>query len=170
MSRIFLIGYMGSGKSAMGKLLADKLGLTFIDLDAYIENKYRRTIANIFADEGETAFREMEKNCLHEVSDFEDVVIATGGGAPCFFDNMEHMNSCGETIYLRLTPEHLVQRLSSSKAGVRPLLQNKKGNELLQQITELLKIREPFYMQAQLIIEGSDEEIERQIKLLDSLA
>ncbi|GAB1416506.1 shikimate kinase [Paludibacter sp.] len=158
---------MGSGKSAMGRLLANKLGLTFIDLDAYIENKYRRTIANIFADEGEAVFREMEKNCLHEVSDFEDIVIATGGGAPCFFDNMEYMNGCGETIYLRLTPEHLAKRLSTSKAGVRPLLQNKTGDELLEHITGLLKAREPFYMQAKRIIEGSDEEIERQIKMLE---
>ena len=163
MQRIFLIGFMGSGKTAMGKLFAKWHGLTFIDLDSYIENKFSRTIANIFAEEGEAGFREIEKNCLHEVAEFEDVVIATGGGAPCFFDNMDFMNLCGETIYIRLTPEHLAIRLSSSKSGVRPLLRDKTGDELQQYITETLQKREPFYLQAKRIIEGTDEEIERQI-------
>jgi len=163
MHRIFLIGYMGSGKTAMGKLLAKRLGLTFLDLDSYIENKFRRTIATIFKEDGEAGFREIEKTCLHEVAEFEDVVIATGGGAPCFFDNMDYMNLRGETIYIKLTPEHLAKRLSTSKAGVRPLLRDKTGKELLQHITETLKHREPFYMQAKRIIEGTDAEIERQI-------
>ncbi len=159
MQRIFLIGFMGSGKTAMGKLLAKTSNLHFIDLDAYIENKYRKTIAQIFEEEGEAAFREKERACLHEVADFEDVVISTGGGAPCFFDNMEFMNSRGETIYLKLQPEHLAQRLSSPKANVRPLVKNKTGDELLQYITHLLSIREPFYLQSQRIVEGSDAEI-----------
>lgn len=163
MQRIFLIGYMGSGKSAMGRLLAKSRGLTFTDLDAYIEGKYHKTIAQIFADEGEAAFREKEMKCLREVADFEDIVIATGGGTPCFYDNMEVMNNAGTTIYLRLTPEHIAMRLSSSKTGVRPLLREKTGEELLKFIRETLAKREPFYLQAQKIIEGSDEEIERLI-------
>ncbi|MDD2284573.1 MAG: shikimate kinase [Paludibacter sp.] len=163
MQRIFLVGFMGSGKTAMGKLLAKRHGLTFIDLDSYIENKFRRTVARIFAEDGETSFREIEKNCLHEVAEFEDVVIATGGGVPCFFDNMDFMNQRGETIYIRLTPEHLAERLSSSRAGVRPLLKNKTGDELQQYITETLQKREPYYLRAKRIIEGTDEEIERQM-------
>jgi len=99
MQRIFLVGFMGSGKTAMGKLLARRHGLSFIDLDSYIESKFRKTIAQIFTEAGETGFRKIEKNCLHEVAEFEDVVIATGGGAPCFYDNMDFMNQCGETIY-----------------------------------------------------------------------
>ena len=157
MQRIFLIGFMGSGKTAMGKLLAKRLELTFIDLDSYIENKYRRTVAQIFAENGESGFREIERNCLHEV------VIATGGGAPCFYDNMAFMNLCGDTIYFRLTPEHLAERLSSSRAGVRPLLRDKTGDELQQYISETLQRREPYYLRAKRIIEGTDEEIERQI-------
>ncbi len=163
MQRIFLIGFMGSGKTAMGKLLAKQHRLTFIDLDSYIENKFRRTIAQIFAEKGETVFREIEKKCLQEVAEFEDVVIATGGGAPCFFDNMDFMNQCGETIYIRLTPEHLSERLSASRAGVRPLLRDKTGDELQQYISETLQKREPYYLRAKRIIEGTDEEIERQI-------
>jgi shikimate kinase len=163
MQRIFLIGFMGSGKTAMGKLLAKRHGLTFIDLDSYIENKYRRTVAQIFAENGESGFREIERNCLREVAEFEDVVIATGGGAPCFFDNMDFMNQCGETIYIHLTPEHLSERLSSSRAGVRPLLRDKTGEELQQYISETLQKREPYYLRAKRIIEGTDEEIEREI-------
>lgn len=163
MQRIFLVGYMGSGKTAMGKLLAKQRGLNFIDLDAYIESKFLQTIAQIFEHEGEAGFRQIEKKHLHEVAEFEDVVIATGGGAPCFFDNMKFMNLRGETIYIKLIPEHLAERLSSSKAGVRPLIRDKSGDDLLQHITETLKHREPFYMQAKRIIEGTDAEIERQI-------
>jgi len=163
MQRFFLIGFMGSGKTAMGKLLAKRHGLTFIDLDSYIENKFRKTVAQIFTENGETGFREIEKNCLCEVAEFEDVVIATGGGAPCFFDNMNFMNQCGETIYIRLTPEHLTERLSSSRAGVRPLLRDKTGEDLLQYITEALQKREPFYLRAKCIIEGTDEEIMEQM-------
>ncbi|MEA4984960.1 Shikimate kinase [bioreactor metagenome] len=163
MQRIFLVGFMGSGKTAMGKLLARRHGLSFIDLDSYIESKFRKTIAQIFTEAGETGFRKIEKNCLHEVAEFEDVVIATGGGAPCFYDNMDFMNQCGETIYIRLTPGHLAERLSSSRAGVRPLLKDKTGDELEQYITETLQKREPYYLRANRIIEGTDEQIERQI-------
>lgn len=154
---------MGAGKTAMGQLLAKRMNLTFVDLDNYIENKLMRTVADIFREEGESGFRRIEKECLREVAQFEDVVIATGGGTPCFFDNMEYMNSCGETIYLKLTPEHLAQRLSSSKIGIRPLLRDKKGYDLLQHITETLAKRESFYFRAKRIIEGNDEDIKRQI-------
>jgi shikimate kinase len=164
MLRIFLVGYMGSGKSAMGRLLAREKGLNFIDLDTYIEGKYHRTIAQIFAQEGEEAFRKKEHDCLLEVAAFENVVIATGGGAPCFFDNMEMMNAAGETIYLKLTPEHLANRLSSSKAGVRPLINERKGEELLQFISGMLEKREPFYLRAKHIITGNDQEIESLIR------
>lgn len=166
MQRIFLIGFMGSGKTAMGKLLAKNLSLSFIDLDAYIENKYHKSISQIFEEEGEASFREKERACLYEVADFEDVVISTGGGTPCFFDNMDYMNSRGETIYLKLQPEHLQQRLSSSKTNVRPLVKNKTGDELLEYITHLLEIREPFYLQSKKVVEGSDEEIKHKFRNL----
>jgi len=164
MKRIFLIGYMGSGKTAMGKLMAQELQLSFIDLDSYIEGKYRKTIAQLFAEFGEEGFREREKSCLHEVADFEDVVIATGGGAPCFFGNMELMNQKGVTLYLQLTPGQLVKRLATSKAGVRPLIANKTPEELLQFIHENLTKREKFYLKAAHVIAGNDEEIIERIR------
>ena len=88
MQRIFLIGYMGVGKTTLGKALADRTGLSFIDLDLFIEGRYRKTIRQIFEAEGEEAFREIERKALHEVAEFEDIVLSTGGGTPCFFDNM----------------------------------------------------------------------------------
>jgi shikimate kinase len=150
---------MGSGKTAMGKLLAKNLQLDFIDLDAYLEGKYHKSIARIFEESGENHFRELEKNCLHEVGEFENVVISTGGGAPCFFDNMDFMNKTGDTIYLKLSPEHLAERLRKSKAGVRPLIAGKKGDELIQFIRDGLSKRELFYNRAKCIITGSDQSI-----------
>ena len=93
MKRVFLVGYMGAGKTTVGKELAKLAGLSFIDLDYYIEGRYHKAVSQIFAERGEEAFREIERNMLHEVAEFEDVLISTGGGAPCFFDNMEFMNA-----------------------------------------------------------------------------
>jgi shikimate kinase len=91
MERVFLVGYMGSGKTSMGKILAHQLGFAFVDMDAHIEEKYHKSVSQIFAEMGETQFRLIERDCLHEVAEFEKTVISTGGGVPCFFDNMEYM-------------------------------------------------------------------------------
>jgi len=115
MERIFIIGYMGSGKTTVGKLLARSLSLEFIDLDAYIENKYRKTISALFAGKGEEEFRKIESQALHEVAQFEDVVISTGGGAPCYLDNMALMNQAGTTVYIKADPEELAARLAGIK-------------------------------------------------------
>lgn len=155
---------MGSGKTAMGRLLAKKLKLDFYDLDAWIETKYHTSIAGIFSEKGESYFREIEKNCLRETGTFENVVISTGGGAPCFFDNMDFMNENGITIYLKLSPEHLAKRLLATKNGVRPLIAGKSGHELIQFIQENLDKRANYYEKAKFIISGSDEEIINQIK------
>ena len=100
MRRIFLIGYMGAGKTTMGKELSKQSGLSFIDLDHFMEGRYRKTVRQLFEEKGEETFRQIEKKALHEVADFENVVISTGGGTPCFFDNMAYMNSIGTTVYL----------------------------------------------------------------------
>lgn len=147
----------------MGRLLANRLNYGFIDLDHYIEGKYHKTIAQLFKDDGEALFREKEKRCLREVGEFENTVVATGGGAPCFFDSMEYMNQQGLTIYLKLHPEQLVARLLKGKAGVRPLIYGKTPDELLQYIKTTLEHRGIHYEMAQLIIEGNDQEIIQQI-------
>lgn len=150
MERIFIIGYMGSGKTTVGKRLAKALSLEFIDLDAYIQSKYRKTIPQLFEEKGEEGFRELEHLMLREVATFENVVISTGGGAPCFFDNMELMNSAGITIYLQAEPKELADRLVASKT-VRPLIAGKSREELVSFITKHLAQREPFYNTARVI-------------------
>lgn len=146
--RIFLIGYMGSGKTTVGKLVAKKLNYSFIDMDTHIEAQQLKTISQIFAEKGENEFRILEQKCLHEVVEFENVVISTGGGAPCFFDNVEFMNNNGLTIYLKYTAEELAQRLGGANVAKRPVLGNRQGGELIQFIAEGLAKREVFYSQA----------------------
>ena len=147
MTRIILLGYMGAGKTTIGKALAKELGIMFYDLDWYIESRMRRTVAQIFSDEGEEGFREIERNMLHEVAEFEDVVISCGGGTPCFYDNMDYMNAQGDTIYLQASPDVLTGHLRMGKV-VRPLIAGKSDEELRQYIIESLKQREPYYTKA----------------------
>ena len=147
MKRIILIGYMGAGKTTVGKALSKELGLQFYDLDWYIESRMHKTVAQIFEESGEEGFRQIEHNMLHEVAEFENVIVSCGGGTPCFFDNMEYMNRQGETIYLKATPEVLYDHLKMGKT-VRPLLLNKTPEEVKVFIREQLEKREPYYAKA----------------------
>ena len=151
MKRIILIGYMGAGKTTIGKALSKRLGLMFYDLDWYIESRMHKTIAQIFADDGEEGFREIEYNMLHEVAEFENVIVSCGGGTPCFFDNMDYLNAQGETIYLQAAPEVLAEHLKMGKV-VRPLIVGKTDEELLAYISESLEKREPYYSRAKHIL------------------
>ena len=169
MKQIFLVGYMGAGKTTLGKLLADKLNLEFIDLDHYIENRYHKTVGSIFAEKGEGEFRLIESNMLHEVGEFENVLIATGGGTPCFHDNMEYMNKQGITVYLKTTPEVLHRRLRIAK-GKRPLLRGKSDQELMNFICMNLERRSPMSV----LVFNADkldtyEELEHSVNLLAEL-
>jgi len=149
--RIYLIGYMGSGKSTVGTGLAKALNLDFIDLDHYIESRNHRTIPDIFARDGEAEFRRLEQKALHEVSEFENIVIATGGGAPCFFDNMEVIKRTGKSLYLNGSPRILADRLMHSKTE-RPLIKGKTEPELVAFIAETLAKRSEWYTQAESIL------------------
>lgn len=152
MTRIILIGYMGAGKTTIGKILAKDLGIPFYDLDWYIETRMRKKVKQIFDERGEEGFRIIERNMLHEVAEFEDVVVACGGGTPCFFDNMEYLVGQGDVVYLRGTPDVLFRHLKMGK-GVRPLLLGKSDEELLEYIKENVKKREEFYMKANHIVD-----------------
>ena len=147
MKSIILIGYMGAGKTTIGKVLARELGVEFYDLDNYIEDRFHQKIPDIFAEKGEEGFREVERKMLHEVAEFENVVISCGGGTPCFFDNMDYMNSRGETIFLEASPQVLKEHLQMGKT-VRPLIQGKSQEELIAFIEESLQKRLPFYQKA----------------------
>ena len=147
MTRIFLTGYMGSGKTTLGRALAADMRLEFIDLDHYIEQRYRKTIAQLFAEKGEEGFREVERRMLHEVGEFEDVIISTGGGTPCFFDNIEYMNQQGITVFLEASIDVLHTRLTIARTQ-RPLVAGKNDEELRTYISETLSHRLPFYSRA----------------------
>ena len=147
MRRIILIGYMGSGKTTVGKALSKETGMMFYDLDWYIESRMRKTVSQIFAEKGEEGFRKIEYNMLHEVAEFENVIISCGGGTPCFFDNMDYLNQQGDVVYLKATPETLYKHLLMAKIE-RPLLKDKSPEELIAYITEHLKERAPFYEKA----------------------
>ncbi|WP_372775827.1 shikimate kinase [Mangrovibacterium sp.] len=153
--RIYLIGYMACGKTTLGKELAHNLGLSFLDLDKYLEKKYFKTIPQIFEEEGEAAFRQKEQACLQEVSEFEDLVVATGGGAPCFFDNVQVMNRTGICVFLDVDAEELADRLQKSKID-RPLIKGKSPEELTSFVEGMLEKRRPYYEQASYVISGSN--------------
>lgn len=150
--RIYLIGYMGSGKSMIGKGLAKKLKLSFIDMDNFIEERNFRSIPKIFAEDGEEGFRNLEQKALAELANFNDVVIATGGGTPCFFNNMELIKNSGRSVYLKGTPRIIAERLKHSKIE-RPLIKGKNFEQLVSFIDETLTKRENWYKQADVIIE-----------------
>lgn len=147
MTRILLIGFMAAGKTTLGKALARDLGLQFIDLDHYIENRYHSTVSQLFADRGEEGFRQIERNMLHEVTEFEDVIIATGGGTPCFYDNMEYMSSKGITVFLQASVNVIYTRLTIARVQ-RPLVKGKTADELRQYIADMLEMRSPYYTRA----------------------
>lgn len=152
--RIILLGYMGAGKTTVGKALAKALKLQFYDLDWYIENRMHMTVKQIFDERGEEGFRKIEHNMLHEVAEFEDVVISCGGGTPCFFDNIDYMNQQGETVYLKATPDVLYGHLKMGRT-VRPLLLNKTPDEVKDFVRRQLAEREPFYTKAKHVIDVS---------------
>lgn len=147
MIRIILIGYMGAGKTTVGRQLAKALNVPFYDLDWYVEERYHRRIPQIFAEEGEEGFRELERRMLHEVAEFENIILSCGGGTPCFFDNMEYMNSLAETVYLKASPEVLAKHLRMGRTE-RPLIKGKSPEELEAYISESLESREPYYTKA----------------------
>ena len=134
MTRIFLIGYMGAGKTTLGRALAKELNIQFIDLDSYIEERLCKSVSQIFAEKGEAGFRDIERRMLHEAGEFENVIISTGGGTPCFFDNIEYMNGQGTTVFLDVPIDRLFIRLSIARKK-RPLIMNKSDEELRSFIT-----------------------------------
>lgn len=162
MIRIFLTGYMGAGKTTLGKAFAHELHVSFIDLDWHIEERFHKSIRELFDERGEASFRELERNMLHEVAEFENVVISTGGGTPCFFDNMKYMNEHGSTVFLDVHPDVLFRRIRVAMHQ-RPVLQGKTDEELRAFIAEALDERGSFYMQACYRFDGGHLESHPQI-------
>ncbi len=162
--RIYLIGFMASGKSSLGKRLAKKLEYPFFDLDQVVEEESGKSITELFEEDGETVFRGMERAMLHRLSRHTRAVIATGGGTPCFFDNMDYMNATGVSVYLKMSPQSLVYRLKNAQTK-RPLLAGKKGEALEDYVRQTLGEREVFYQRAHCVIKGESARAE-QIKTM----
>lgn len=162
MIRIFLIGFMGTGKTTLGKALAAHLGFSFCDLDQFIEQRYRKSVTELFSSYGENGFHELEYKMLHEVGEFEKVIIACGGSTPLYYDNMDYMSSIGETLYLRSTIDTLFRRLSQARSK-RPLIADKSDSELREFIVNILAKREPYYLRARYSFQGDRLESEDQI-------
>ena len=164
-TRIFLIGFMGSGKSTFGSKLARKIGYDFVDMDHLIEETAGMTIPGIFSEHGEEVFRKWEHDILVELCRRERAVISTGGGAPCHGDMIRIMNDHGATVYIKLSPGALKDRLLHSKTQ-RPLIQGKSESELEDFITSLLEKRKFFYNQAKYTVDGLHMDLEALVELL----
>ena len=165
--KYFLIGYMGSGKSSLGKLLAEELKIPFYDLDVYIERQENQTIAEIFKTKGEIYFRRLEHEKLKELlKEKETMVLALGGGTPCYAGNMDLLLENGTSIYLQYPLEVLVDRLWMAKEQ-RPIIAHLETKELLEDfVRKHLFERAPYYMQATHRIKLAQETLEEAVRKL----
>ena len=174
MKTTFLIGYMGSGKTTLGRAVAARTGIRFIDLDDYIEEREGCSIREIFASRGEDAFRAIERDALQKVSRMADTLVACGGGTPCFGDNMDLLNRCGLTVYLDAPHESLLSRLKEGRAK-RPLIAGLSDEELDEFIVRQMEWRRPHYSRAALRFDSSRlesveevaESVEKFLKLIE---
>ncbi len=163
---VFLIGFMGSGKSATGRKLARKLGYTFVDMDDCIEKKTGMPVRKIFRKKGEAKFRKMERRLLEKLVRKDDLVVATGGGVPCGEGNMDLIKRHGTSVYLKMDPSLLFERLKTRQAK-RPLIRELSEKELMKFIRSKLAEREAFYMQADHIVDGSKRDADELVGLLN---
>lgn len=164
MKPIFIVGYMACGKTTFARALARQLNISFYDLDFCIEQRFHTTIPEIFRDKGEACFRNLEAEMLREIGEFENVVIACGGGTPCYHDNMDYMVRRGVTVWLQASLQCTVRRVNQ-RPGKRPLLKDLQNEELIKKINSDLEIRTPFYSPAQIHFNGDQLENARQINL-----
>jgi len=156
--RIFLIGMMGAGKSYCGKRLAEKLGLSFFDLDEALEISENKPIKEIFASIGEEGFRIIESRILRSFGDKDNFVMATGGGSPCFFKGIDWMNKVGLTIFIHTPIKVILERLTHNEMTLRPLLKSMDEEELETFMKDLLENRLPFYELADIVYKPHNQE------------
>lgn len=148
---VILVGFMGAGKTTVGKLLAETIGVSFIDSDEWIVAKEQASVSDVFATKGEAYFRQLEKAFLDHLALEQPAVVAVGGGLPCFGDNIMVLNSLGIVIYINTSLQTLTQRLKNDRAN-RPLLRDLKDEELFRYAEDLIAQRKVFYKMAQLIV------------------
>lgn len=169
MKRVILIGFMGAGKTSLGKKIAKKMGIPFVDSDREIELHFKKSIGDIFTEHGESHFRVLETDFIESMNERGEFVLATGGGMPCFGRNMELLNEMGTTFYLERSPRELAHRLRNAK-GRRPLIEGLEMNELVTFIEERLSVREEYYRKADVILKREDQtvvNVQEVMKLLN---
>lgn len=165
MNCIYLVGYMGAGKTTAAKRLAHRLGWEHYDTDALFEEKYHISVDDFFHKYDEALFRKLESQILQSTENLENAVISTGGGTPCFNDNMTWMNGHGMTVFLKISPQTAVSRIMLSKKK-RPLAAGKTEAELATFVEKHYGARMSFYEQAQHVVKGEDLDIEALLALL----
>ena len=165
MSRIYIVGYMGAGKTTAAKRIANRLGWEVADTDAMFEEKYRISIHDFFQKYDENLFRKLESEVLKRTENLDNTVISTGGGLACFFDNMDWMNQHGLTVFMRISPEAAADRILNSKRK-RPLTENKTKEELAEYIRQHYASRLPFYEQAQITVKSEDFDLDGFMELI----
>lgn len=168
---IYLIGYMGAGKTTAGRILADLLGWHFVDLDEAFHEIHGMSTGDYIRQYGLEPFRKLEKDVVERLAELpiEKVIYATGGGYPCWEDNMECLAELGTSIYIRWSPEHLAHRLSLTDLSTRPVLQGRTESELLAFIRPQVEAREPFYSKANYIIDVTECTIDSDRKIAEQI-
>ena len=167
MNRIYLVGYMGAGKTTVARRLANHLGWEVVDTDAMFEEKYRISVCDFFNKYDEPLYRKLESEVLKSTADLENVVVSTGGGTACYFDNMDWMNQHGLTVFLRISQKAVVDRLLHAKRK-RPLAEGKTESELTEFVTRHYTERLPFYEQAKITVKAEDFDLESFIKQIEN--
>ena len=167
MNKIYIVGYMGAGKTTAARRIANHLGWSVVDTDVLFEEKYRVSVNDFFHKYDEPLFRRLESEILRSTENMENTVISTGGGTPCFNDNMAWMNQHGKTIFLRISPQAALDRLLHSKRK-RPLVESKTETELAEYINVHYTSRLPFYEQAAIVVKAENLDVENLIRLLEN--
>ena len=168
MKRVILVGFMGAGKTTLGKKIARKMHITFVDSDREIELRFQKSIGDIFTEHGESYFRSLETEFIESMMEQDDFVLATGGGMPCFGRNMERLNELGTTFYLERAPKELAHRLYSAKKR-RPLIEGLTEDELLRFIEERLSVREEYYRKSNVTLSREEQTAEAIAEFMNLL-
>lgn len=165
LNRIYLVGYMGAGKTTAARRLAHRLGWEVVDTDALFEEKYKISVNDFFNKYDETLYRKLESEVLKATESLENVVVSTGGGTACYFDNMEWMNQHGLTVFLRISPQAAVDRVIHSRHK-RPLVEGKSEEELSEFVNRHYASRMPFYEQAIITVKSEDLDVDSLLEMI----
>lgn len=169
MGKVYIVGYMGAGKTTAARRLAQRLGWGVADTDALFEEKYKISVNDFFNKYDEPLYRKLESEVLKSTESLENVVVSTGGGTACYFDNMEWMNQHGLTVFLRISPQAAVDRVIHSRHK-RPLVEGKTEEELTEFVQRHYTSRLPYYEQAQITVKAEDLDLENLIEMINGLS